>query len=447
MSLTLEKLQGISGKRHITVDTSEIAHYADENLEVSSGESFSGDFDYDEPNMIFEQVTSTASVPSPSTSQAKIQKIILNMPQQNIENSPETDHFQSCQTSMSNEFALEKLKSDLKHKEEIIKSYEKKEKQNEEQFRNMINTYEKKLKDCYSEITALKFKLQLKDLSFENLKINDKKVQELTGLTNFELLNKLFEVIKPNLSDYKEKGLSKFDCFVVTLSKLRLDLPISYLSYVFGVDTCVMSKMYRETLQMMNWKIGPLVDWPDDQTLLKNTPNCFKEVMGDKCIILIHFLEIIVKNLRTNSNIQYVKHKLRYLIAFTPGGEIIFVSKGFGSTATDEDIIKESGFFDKVTENHVFLSVKEMFEQKQKDDQQIQSIKQFAKHTEDKVLDLLKDNFRILFNRQTANSNGELYSEYTVRCCCALANLQMPEMIVAYAKEDNDTVVVHSKLK
>lgn len=451
-------------RKRLKIEIESLSHYADENLEISSDESFGGDdennCDYDEPNMKFEPVLSTTGVcslntlatgksDSPPTSplQSKVKKIILTTPTRSVNpESSETNNLsESYSTSLPIDFAIEKLKNDLKHKDEIIKSYEKKEKNNEEQFKNMINSYEKKIKDLNKIIANLNFKISLKDVSFECLKTDDHKVKNLTGLPNFTILNKLFELIKPHLTEHKDESLSKFDSFVLTLTKLRLDLPISYMSYIMGVDVSVMSKLYRENLQVMNWKIGPLVVWPDEKTLLEGTPGYFKAIMRDKCIVLIHFLEILIKNLNTHSNIQYVKHKLRYLIAFTARGEIIFVSKGFGSKASNEDIIKTSGFFDEITENHIVLSVKEMFEEKHKDDQQIQQIKLLAKNTEDKVLDLLKDNFRILFNRQTANSNGEVYSEYTVRCCCALANLQMPEMIDSYAKEVTDAVVVHTQ--
>ncbi|XP_055839831.1 uncharacterized protein LOC129907575 [Episyrphus balteatus] len=449
-------------KRKEKVKVQPVNLYADESLEISDSESFDGNCnDYDEPNMEYVPVTSMPEVRSLNTArnqaqQAKVHTMILNPSKAGTPPSPikggsfvggiNRVTYLHNRNSIQNEVSLEKLKLELLNKEDIIYRLRLKEKEDEEKYKNTCNNYELQVRTFTLDINRLKIKLRLHDISFEGLKTDDVKVKNLTGLPNFAVLQRLFDVVKEDLNSQTKTKLTKFDSFVVTLMKLRLDLPISYLSYVFGESAVLLSRLYRENLLTMNVKIGPLVKWPDDEALLASTPNCFKEIMGEKCIILIHFLEIIIKNLSSaKTEVTLLKHKIKYLIAFTPAGEIIFVSQGFGSSVSDEDIIQNSGFFDKITENHIFLSVKEMFDDKQKDDEQIQQIKQFAKNSEDKVLDILRDNFRILFNPQAVNLNGEAYSEYTVRCCCALSNLQMPELIVIDTKQVAETVVVHTK--
>lgn len=402
----------------------------DENLEISDSESLgeNGDFDYTDPTVTFVPVLTECR--SLGTNPTPVKAIVLKKP-----TTPASVSKQ--QTSVTaGDSALKKLESELKKKERTEK---------EELFQTMLNAYEQKIKDLNYELNELKFRIDLNSTSIESLRLDDERVKNMTGLQNFTVLSKLYDVVKDSLPDHSATGLTQFNSFVITLMKLRLDLPISLLSYFFRVDPQKMGKMYRDNLAKMNKKIGPLVRWPDDTTLLSSTPDSFKQITGEKCVIFIHFLEMTLKNLNPlNTMAEYSKHKVVYLIAFSPSGEIIFVSQGFGSKASREDIIRDSGFFDKITENHIFLSVKEMYEDTFKDCEEVQSLKEIAKQTETKVLDILRDNFRILFNRQVANFNGEVYSEFTVRCCCALANLQMPELMVADTKDVDESVVVHT---
>lgn len=403
----------------------------DENLEISDSESFDdddGDFDYAEQSVTFVPVLNERR--SLGNNCSAVKAIVLKKP-------TTVDSVSTKRTTVTaGDPVLRKLESELKNKEGTEK---------EELFQTMLNAYEQKVKDLNYELNELKFKIDLNSTSIESLRLDDERVKTMTGLQNFTVLNKLYDVVKDSLPDHSATGLTQFNSFVITLMKLRLDLPISLLSYFFGVNPQKMGKMYRENLAMMNKKIGPLVRWPDDKTLLSSTPDNYKAITGEKCVILIHFLEMTLKNLNpSNTMAEYSKHKVVYLIAFSPSGEIIFVSQGFGSKASREDIIRDSGFFDKITENHIFLSVKEMFEDTFRDCEEVQSLKEIAKQTETKVLDILRDNFRILFNRQVANFNGEVYSEFTVRCCCALANLQMPELLVVDTKDADESVVVHT---
>ncbi|XP_055917913.1 uncharacterized protein LOC129950114 isoform X2 [Eupeodes corollae] len=445
-NLSKKHAQIIHSNLHVP-ESIQISETLEESLEIGENERFGGDgIDYDEPNMEFVPVASTSKVrpflntcQNDSTSQSGVEKKIpkpirritknreLGVKKSIADSNKVYIPANSCsleQTIKQNQIYLQTLKRELKNKEEIIEMYEKKRKDFETRHNASTYSYETSIKELELKVKELKTKLRIHDVSFEALQNDNEKVLNLTGLPNFELLNKLYEVIEGDLNENSKTRLKKFDSFVISLMKLRMDLPISYLSYVFGMSPLTISRFYRDSLAIMNLKLGPLVKWPDDEALLASTPSCFKEIMGNKCIVLIHFLEVLIKNLKPPvKGLQSVNHTI---------------------SVTNESIIEKSGFFDKITEQHIVLSVKDMFEESQKDNEQIQSIKHMAKKTEDKVLDMLKDNFKILFNRQPVNGHGEIYSEFTVRCCCALANLLVPELLDSDGKEIEETVVVIS---
>lgn len=68
--------------------------------------------------------------------------------------------------------------------------------------------------------------------AFEN---NDAKTKYFTGLSHFKTLKVIYKAIEKNLPDCKLKQLNSFQILILTLLKLRLDLPFTYLGYKFNI--------------------------------------------------------------------------------------------------------------------------------------------------------------------------------------------------------------------
>ena len=52
---------------------------------------------------------------------------------------------------------------------------------------------------------------------------------------------------------------------------------------------------------------------------------------------------------------------VKFLIGILPNGTICFVSDGYEGSISDQEIVKESGFLDKINPNDMVLANKEVF--------------------------------------------------------------------------------------
>jgi len=74
---------------------------------------------------------------------------------------------------------------------------------------------------------------------------DDDKVDYYTGLQGFVTLMVLFNLVASEISEKKNSSLNKFRKFIVTLMRLRLNLPIVDLSYRFGVYQNYFKSVFR----------------------------------------------------------------------------------------------------------------------------------------------------------------------------------------------------------
>ena len=69
------------------------------------------------------------------------------------------------------------------------------------------------------------------ELVMESFIGNDEKSKYFTGVHNYKTLILIHETIAPHLYTRSNKALSSFQQLLITLMKLRLNLPYKYLSY------------------------------------------------------------------------------------------------------------------------------------------------------------------------------------------------------------------------
>ena len=107
-------------------------------------------------------------------------------------------------------------------------------------------------------------------------------VRFYTGLTNFEvLLHAVFDFVVPSAT-VKTK-LSFFQEFVLTIIKLRLDLPFKDLAYRFGISVTTVSHNFCKWLTIMDVRLKCLIIWPDRDSLRKTVPQCFRSLKKFNC--------------------------------------------------------------------------------------------------------------------------------------------------------------------
>ena len=81
-----------------------------------------------------------------------------------------------------------------------------------------------------------------------------------TGLPNFRVLKSVFDFVAlPPTSTTK---LTRFQEFILTLMKLRLDSPYKDLAYRFGISISTVSRIISKWLTMMDDELRDLIIWP-----------------------------------------------------------------------------------------------------------------------------------------------------------------------------------------
>lgn len=208
-------------------------------------------------------------------------------------------------------------------------------------------------RELRSELNKLK-------MDEEFFKDNTEKVRYYTGLPCFAILFSMFTTVKPFLPVAKK--LSQFQMVLLTLIRLRLDLPIQHLSHIFNVSRRTLSATFADTIDVLYARLAPLLYWPERHCLQATMPPQFLQAFGKRVAIIVDCFEIRTErpsNLmaRAQSFSHYKgTHTMKYLIGITPQGLISFISKGWGGRASDKHITENCGLLNKLLPGDVVLA-------------------------------------------------------------------------------------------
>ncbi|XP_065136251.1 uncharacterized protein [Paramisgurnus dabryanus] len=191
---------------------------------------------------------------------------------------------------------------------------------------------------------------------------DDNTVKYYTGLPNFALFQTLLITLTPYLPQCRMKKLSSFQLVLLTLMRLRLDLPIQHLSHLFRVHRTTVADAFHHTLGVMYAQLCPLVHWPSRECLLTSMPHQFVESFGNNVAAIVDCFEVFIEKpsnvlARAQTFSQY-KHAytMKYLIVITPQGVISFISNGWGGRTSDKHITEQSGFLNKLLPGDIVLA-------------------------------------------------------------------------------------------
>ena len=189
---------------------------------------------------------------------------------------------------------------------------------------------------------------------------NDDKTKYYTGLPTFALLWTLFTYLEPHLP--VKKTMDKFQLLIMTLMRLRLNLPLQLLSYEFGVHQSTISRLFAETIDIMFVRMEPFILWPEREQLRKTMPMQFRKHFGTKVSVIIDCFEVFMErpsNLlaraKTWSSYKH-HHTAKFLIGITPQGSVSFISRGWGGRVSDKFITEHCGFLTKILPGDIVLA-------------------------------------------------------------------------------------------
>ena len=222
----------------------------------------------------------------------------------------------------------------------------------------------RKLKGKLSKKALEQNFLKDNDLKVKYYTDNDLKVKYYTGLPSFSLLMGVLMQIIPSLpkSKTKERKLSHFQMLLLTLMRLRLDLPVEHVAHLFEISRHTAYNLFFETINVLHAHLSPLVYWPKRHCIQASMPHQYVEMFGNRVTVIIDCFELFIiraQNLRakaqTYSNYKS-RYTMKYLIGITPQGTISFISKGWGGRASDRKITENCGFLQKLSPGDLVLA-------------------------------------------------------------------------------------------
>ena len=192
------------------------------------------------------------------------------------------------------------------------------------------------------------------------LENDDKQTHFYTGLPSYSVFSTLLDLLSKAIKPHY-LGLSAADQFLMVLMKLRHAFSLKDLGYRFGIDKTRVSRIFNFWINVMHAELQPLVKWPERDIVRRTLPACFKPAYG-RAICIIDCSEIFIQRptsltARAQTFSNYKSHNtVKFLIAISPTGAIIFVSKCWGGRASDKHITMNSGFLNKLMHGDLVLA-------------------------------------------------------------------------------------------
>ena len=126
-----------------------------------------------------------------------------------------------------------------------------------------------------SEVYQLREKVIKLSFSQETFKDNDDMVQDLTGLPSFAKLMVVFTFVSAFLK--VGPGLNPFQSFLMTLMRMRLNLPLHFFSYIFHASKPTAGRIFNSKLNVFHDRLSRFILWPSKDQIQISLPMCFKK--------------------------------------------------------------------------------------------------------------------------------------------------------------------------
>ena len=143
--------------------------------------------------------------------------------------------------------------------------------------------------------------------------------------------------------------------------KLRLALANDDLAYRFGLTRTRVSQLFHEWVDVMSRELKQLIVWPDRHMIRETLPQCFKSHYP-RATCIIDCSEVFIEratllSARSEMYSHYKSHNTaKFLVAISPTGAIIFISKCWDGRSSDKLITSKSGFLDHLIHGDLILA-------------------------------------------------------------------------------------------
>ena len=93
----------------------------------------------------------------------------------------------------------------------------------------------------------------------DDLKSNDELHRFYTGLHSFNVQMSVYTFVATSLTEIPVSKLSKFQCFILTLMKLRLNSSNYDLAFRFGISESTVGRIFARWIEAMDIRLSFLI--------------------------------------------------------------------------------------------------------------------------------------------------------------------------------------------
>uniref|UniRef100_A0A3Q4HKB2 THAP-type domain-containing protein n=1 Tax=Neolamprologus brichardi TaxID=32507 RepID=A0A3Q4HKB2_NEOBR len=289
------------------------------------------------------------------------------------------------------------------------------------------------------ENRKLQSQLKKTELNEHFLKDDTEKVRYYTGLPCFAILLAVFDNVKAFLP--ASKKLSHFQMLLLTLMRLRLDLPVQHLCDLFNVSHKALSSVFTDTIDVLYARLGALVHWPERHCLQATMPPQFIETFGKRVAVIVDCFEIRTErpsNLKAHAQTysrykglgggsasdRHITEKCGILQRLLPG-DVVLADRGF-------DIRDPVGMM--CAEVKIPAYTKGFCQLDARDIEDTRAIAHLRIHVE-RVIGTLRNKFKMLHTtmpirlRLPCEGEDVTLLDKIVKVCCVLVNM-CPSVVV-----------------
>lgn len=228
-------------------------------------------------------------------------------------------------------------------------------------------------KNCGTEISPSmqELKKYRRKLFLKEVMMSNSKCFYYTGVPSVKILQGLYDWVEPSARDIKlwggkrkmtplrkqgrrRKIMTLFEEYVLTLVRIKRGFGLTHLEYLFGISESHISRIFTTWVNLLSKCMEQLIIWPAKNVVKDNLPNSFQQFSNTRCIIDCSelFVEKPFRPIAQRITWSNYKHSntFKFLVGIMPTGAITFISKLYSGSISDQAILDQSNFVDKVEE-------------------------------------------------------------------------------------------------
>ena len=149
----------------------------------------------------------------------------------------------------------------------------------------------------------------------------------------------------------RKRTFSPLESYLITLIKLRRNLSVQHLAYLFEASEGTISNTINTWINFMYLRLGTVCIWPDKEKIQEIMPKSMKELFPTtRCIIdCVEFKVDVLTSLFVHKMLysDYKSHTtVKVLVGIAPGGGFTFISSAYPGSISDKNIVIKSGLLD-----------------------------------------------------------------------------------------------------